>query len=191
MLIFRFLLFILLIILNTAYANDDVEKLIVKGYILTHNPRAEMAEFIADSTVIASQKTGIPVGLLVAIQQVESNFDIFAISPKSAYGLMQVHYPTWAPVLENKIHFFVPYYNVLTGAIILKHYIEVENGNLEKALYRYLGIPEVKNYNQQLQRFRYLKAVLNNYKRYLRFKEMVINNQTASKADNVKEVGYD
>jgi len=189
MLIFSVLL--LLLSFNTARASDDVEKLIVKGYVHVCNPRAEMPEFIADSTVTAARKTGLPVGLLVAIQQVESNFNVFAVSPKSAYGLMQVHYPTWAPVLKSKIHFFVPYYNVLTGAEILKHYIEVEGGNVEKALYRYLGLPNAKNYNQHVQRLRYVKAVLNNYKNYLKFRSMVINYQTAFKAEDIKEVEND
>jgi soluble lytic murein transglycosylase-like protein len=78
--------------------------------------------------------------LVLAVIDVESNFDRFAISSASALGLMQVM-PFWVKELgyEDKNILFDIHFNVLLGCRILKYYLDMENGDLIKGLARYNG----------------------------------------------------
>lgn len=78
--------------------------------------------------------------LVLAIIEVESNFDRFAISSSSALGLMQVM-PFWVAELggESKSELFDVEYNILLGCQILKYYLDMEDGELVPALGRYNG----------------------------------------------------
>lgn len=76
--------------------------------------------------------------LVMAVIQVESNFQSFAVSKAGAYGLMQVNYSVWKDELDidfNRI--FDAEYNIDLGLKILKHYYEETNGNLLQALFHY------------------------------------------------------
>ena len=77
--------------------------------------------------------------LVLALIEVESRFDEFAISVSGARGLMQIM-PFWLNEIElpNKNLFHIPT-NLRMGCTILKHYIELEKGDLTKALARYNG----------------------------------------------------
>jgi soluble lytic murein transglycosylase-like protein len=78
--------------------------------------------------------------LVLAVIDVESNFDRFAISSASALGLMQVM-PFWVPQLgyKDKNELFKIDVNVLLGCTILKYYLDMERGDLIKGLARYNG----------------------------------------------------
>ena len=78
--------------------------------------------------------------LVLAIIEVESNFDRYAISSSSALGLMQVM-PFWVEELggDSQSDLFDVQYNVLLGCRILKYYLDMENGELVRALGRYNG----------------------------------------------------
>jgi soluble lytic murein transglycosylase-like protein len=78
--------------------------------------------------------------LVLAVIDVESNFDRFAISSASALGLMQVM-PFWVPQLgyKDKNDLFKIDVNVLLGCMILKYYLDMERGDLIKGLARYNG----------------------------------------------------
>jgi len=78
--------------------------------------------------------------LVLAVIEVESNFDRYAISSSSALGLMQVM-PFWVEELggDNQSDLFDVQYNVLLGCRILKYYLDMENGELVRALGRYNG----------------------------------------------------
>jgi hypothetical protein len=85
-----------------------------------------------------SKKYGFNPYLIMAIIQVESAFDQYAVSSVGAYGLMQVNYSVWKDVLNidyNKI--FKKEYNIELGLKILKHYYEKASGNMFMALFRY------------------------------------------------------
>lgn len=155
MLIFSVLLFI---IPMTCFASEQE---CVYMYVKSTNPNAEFPDQIAASTVAVSHRTGLPVPLLLAIQKTESYFDPFAVSNKKAFGLMQIHYPTWQGLYPQKVYYFAPVTNILAGAVILRHYIEMENGNLEGALYRYYGARDTS----------YIRKVLKAYMDYLKFKK--------------------
>ncbi|HET7132969.1 MAG TPA: lytic transglycosylase domain-containing protein, partial [Gammaproteobacteria bacterium] len=82
----------------------------------------------------------VPPELVLAVIDVESNFDRYAISSVSALGLMQVM-PFWVPQLgfKDKNELFKIDVNVLLGCMILKYYLDMEHGDLVKGLARYNG----------------------------------------------------
>ena len=78
--------------------------------------------------------------LVLAVIDVESKFDRFAISASSALGLMQVM-PFWAPQLgyKDKNELFKIGTNTLLGCLILKYDLDMERGDFVKGLARYNG----------------------------------------------------
>ena len=84
-------------------------------------------------------RTGLQPELVLAVIQVESNFDRFAISSAGARGLMQVM-PFWIKELGHpEDNLFIPQVNLRYGTTILKYYLAKENGQTSKALARYNG----------------------------------------------------
>jgi soluble lytic murein transglycosylase-like protein len=84
-------------------------------------------------------RTGLQPELVLAVIQVESNFDRFAISSAGARGLMQIM-PFWIKELGHPDdNLFIPQMNLRYGTTILKYYIDKENGQTSKALARYNG----------------------------------------------------
>jgi len=83
---------------------------------------------------------GVQPELVLAVIDVESNFDRFAISTATALGLMQVM-PFWVPELgyQDKNQLFDVEINVLLGCRILKYYLDMERGDLVRGLARYNG----------------------------------------------------
>jgi soluble lytic murein transglycosylase-like protein len=81
----------------------------------------------------------LPPELVLAVIDVESNFDRYAISWAGALGLMQVM-PFWRNEIgrpEDDLHDIRT--NLLYGCRILAYYIEKENGDRRAALARYNG----------------------------------------------------
>jgi soluble lytic murein transglycosylase-like protein len=77
--------------------------------------------------------------LVLAVIDVESNFDKYAISVAGARGLMQIM-PFWLDEIgrpdDNLIHVGT---NLRFGCTILKYYLDLEKGDLKRALGRYNG----------------------------------------------------
>ena len=77
--------------------------------------------------------------LVLAVIDVESNFDRFAISTAGAQGLMQVM-PFWLKEIgQPRDSLFNVRTNLRMGCTILKYYLEKEKGDLTRALARYNG----------------------------------------------------
>ena len=77
--------------------------------------------------------------LVLAVIQVESAFDRFAISEAGARGLMQVM-PFWLEeVGKPDENLFRVGTNLRMGCTILRYYLDKESGNLTRALARYNG----------------------------------------------------
>ena len=72
--------------------------------------------------------------------QVESAFRKFAVSPVGARGYMQVM-PFWARLIGDgePSRLFHMQTNLRFGCVILRHYLQVERGDLFMALGRYNG----------------------------------------------------
>lgn len=82
---------------------------------------------------------GLEPELVLAVIEVESNFDTYAVSVAGALGLMQIM-PFWRDEIgrpdDNLIHLET---NLRYGCTILKFYLDKEDGDLRRALGRYNG----------------------------------------------------
>ena len=77
--------------------------------------------------------------LVLAVIQVESNFDRFAISVVGARGLMQIM-PFWLKELGRPDdNLFDVHTNLRFGTTILRYYLDMEKGHESRALARYNG----------------------------------------------------
>lgn len=86
-----------------------------------------------------SVRFGLDPDLVLALIEIESNFNRFAVSQVGASGLMQVM-PFWRDLIgSSRDSLFDVHTNVRYGCIILKHYLDIEKGNLERGLARYNG----------------------------------------------------
>lgn len=86
-----------------------------------------------------SSRVNVAPELVLALIEVESAFDEFAISVAGARGLMQVM-PFWLDEigLSDK-NLFKIRTNLRMGCTILRYYLDIESGNLTRALARYNG----------------------------------------------------
>ncbi len=86
-----------------------------------------------------ASRAELPPELVLAVIEVESNFDRYAVSVAGAIGLMQIM-PFWLDEIgrpdDNLLHLDT---NLRYGCTILKFYMEKENGDLRRALGRYNG----------------------------------------------------
>jgi soluble lytic murein transglycosylase-like protein len=102
-------------------------------------------------------RVGLEPELLLAVIHVESLYDRFAVSSAGAQGLMQVM-PFWKEEIgrpdDNLTKIAT---NLRYGATILKHYLDIEKGNLIRALARYNG---------SLGKTWYPERVMNAWERY-------------------------
>lgn len=87
-----------------------------------------------------SRRAGLDVALVLGLIQVESNFRKFAVSSVGARGYMQVM-PFWTHLLGDGDagKLFHLQTNLRFGCVILRHYLERENGDLFLGLGRYNG----------------------------------------------------
>ena len=86
-----------------------------------------------------ASKANLHPELVLAVIDVESNFDRFAISRAGAQGLMQVM-PFWLKEIgQPRDSLFNVRTNLRMGCTILKFYLKKEKGDLTRALARYNG----------------------------------------------------
>ncbi len=95
-----------------------------------------------------AKRAGLDPQMVLGLIQVESAFRKYAVSSEGARGLMQVM-PFWINVIGgNDDNLFHLRTNLRFGCVILRHYIDIEKGDLFRALGRYngsLGRPEYPN----------------------------------------------
>lgn len=86
-----------------------------------------------------AQRAELDPELVLAVIDVESRYDRYAISSAGAQGLMQVM-PFWLDEIGHpEDNLFVINTNIRLGCTILKYYLNMEKGNLSRALARYNG----------------------------------------------------
>ena len=100
-------------------------------------------------------RADLPPELVLAVIDVESNFDRFAISVAGARGLMQIM-PFWLDEIgrsgDNLMHIET---NLRFGCTILKYYMDIEKDDLNRALGRYNGSLGKRKYpNKVLDKLR-------------------------------------
>ena len=84
-------------------------------------------------------RAGLDPQLVLGLIEVESGFKKYAVSRVGARGYMQVM-PFWVKQIGTTDHnLFHPRLNLRYGCTILRHYLDIERGNLYRALGRYNG----------------------------------------------------
>lgn len=117
-----------------AWIGEMSERL--KGRVGDYNARVEFLKTLDYEAL----RAGLDRQLVLGLIQVESNFRKYAVSVAGARGYMQVM-PFWTRLIgdgEPK-RLFEMRTNLRYGAVILRHYLDMENGDLYMALGRYNG----------------------------------------------------
>jgi soluble lytic murein transglycosylase-like protein len=84
-------------------------------------------------------RAGVPPDLVLAVIQIESAFDPYAVSRVGAQGMMQVM-PFWKKEIGREQDSLIDLEtNLRYGCAILKHYIDREKGRWAEGLARYNG----------------------------------------------------
>jgi soluble lytic murein transglycosylase-like protein len=101
-----------------------------------HTTRIEFLETV----YYESKRAGLEPALVLGLIQVESGFRKYAISSAGARGYMQVM-PFWARLIGggDALKLFHMQTNLRFGCVILRHYLDIEKGDLYMALGRYNG----------------------------------------------------
>ena len=103
-------------------------------------PDLEVRRDFLQTVWYESKRAGLDVSLVLGLIQVESGFRKFAVSSVGARGYMQVM-PFWTRVIGDGDpgKLFHMQTNLRFGCVILRHYIDREQGDLFMALGRYNG----------------------------------------------------
>ena len=101
-----------------------------------HQTRVEFLETVW----YESRRAGLETPLVLGLIQVESAFRKYAISSAGARGYMQVM-PFWMRLIGSgdESRLFHLQTNLRFGCVILRHYLDIERGDLFMALGRYNG----------------------------------------------------
>ena len=96
-------------------------------------------EFL-ETVYYESKRAGLDPALILGLIQVESGFRKFSISSAGARGFTQVM-PFWAGLIGDgdAKKLFNMQANIRYGCVVLRHYLDRENGDLFRALGRYNG----------------------------------------------------
>lgn len=94
----------------------------------------------------------LPPGLVMAVMDIESRFNRWAVSSAGAVGLMQVM-PFWPSELGMKRHQLTQIEaNLRMGCAILRYYLRREKNDVRKALARYNGSVGRREYPDKVVR---------------------------------------
>ena len=97
-----------------------------------------------------ASRADLPPELVLAVIEVESNFDRFAISRVGAQGYMQIMSFWLDEIGQLEDNLFHARTNIRMGCTILRHYIDVEKGDLRKGLARYNGSTGLRHYSDKV-----------------------------------------
>jgi soluble lytic murein transglycosylase-like protein len=105
-----------------------------------HKPSYVVRREFLHTVRYEAQRAGLDPELVLGLIQVESGFRRYAVSSAGARGYMQVM-PFWTRVIGDgdPAALFDMVTNIRYGCVILRHYLDLEKGNLFLALGRYNG----------------------------------------------------
>jgi soluble lytic murein transglycosylase-like protein len=113
--------------------------------------RVQREEFLV-TVHYEAKRAGLDPQMVLGLIQVESNFRKYAVSRAGARGYMQVM-PFWVKLIgardDNLFHLRT---NLRYGCVILRHYLDIERGNLFRALGRYNGSLGKAEYPNMVER---------------------------------------
>ncbi len=102
-------------------------------------PDAEFREDFLNTLHYEATRAGLDPELMLGLIEVESGFKKYAVSVVGARGFTQVM-PFWVDTIGTREHnLFHLRTNLRYGATILRHYLDIERGDLFRALGRYNG----------------------------------------------------
>ncbi len=111
----------------------------MSGRLETKIPDANFRIDLLKSVHREATRAKLKPELVLAVIEVESNFDPFAISSAGARGLMQIM-PFWLKEIGRpNDNLFQSNTNLRYGCTILRYYLDKENGNRIRGLARYNG----------------------------------------------------
>jgi soluble lytic murein transglycosylase-like protein len=120
----------------------------MSGKLAKRMPNRRAREEFLVTVHYEAKRAGLDPQLVLGVIQVESNFRKYAVSKAGARGYMQVM-PFWVKLIGARNHnLFHLRTNLRYGCMILRHYLDMEKGNLYRALGRYngsLGQPDYPN----------------------------------------------
>ena len=105
-----------------------------------HIPQPQIRREFLQTVWYEAQRAGLDRKLVLGLIQVESGFRKYAISSAGARGYMQVM-PFWSRLIGDgdPARLFDLQTNLRFGCVILRHYLDMERGELFMALGRYNG----------------------------------------------------
>jgi len=107
----------------------------LKKIVIDKQDRIKILKFVHQE----AYKASLSPELVLAVIQVESYFNQFAISRVGARGLMQIM-PFWLKEIGRpNDNLFDIQTNLRFGCTILKYYLDMEKGDISRALGRYNG----------------------------------------------------
>lgn len=102
-------------------------------------PDAAYREDFLKTLYYEATRAGLDPEMLLGLIEVESGFRKYAVSSAGARGFMQIM-PFWVELIGAPDHnLFHLRTNLRYGCIILRHYLDIEKGDLFRALGRYNG----------------------------------------------------
>jgi len=111
-------------------------------------PDKETRDNLLHTVHYEATRAGLDPHMVLGLIEVESGFRKYAVSNAGARGYMQVM-PFWPRAIGSSEHdLFHLRTNLRYGCTILRHYLDMEKGNLYRALGRYngsLGKPDYPN----------------------------------------------
>ena len=111
----------------------------MSGRLTKRMPNQESRLAFLRAVHYEATRAGLDPQLVLGLIQVESGFKKYAVSSAGARGYMQVM-PFWVKLIggrnDNLFHLRM---NLRYGCTILKHYLDIERGDLFRALGRYNG----------------------------------------------------
>lgn len=119
------------------YSHNDHGTDVMVQFVMHRNYKIypELAREIVEYAKEFSKEYSIPLTILLAIMDIESDYRYDAVSKSEALGLMQVHAPTWldkdnklnlydAGLVTCKKELFSPKHNIRAGTYILNLYMQ-------------------------------------------------------------------
>ena len=111
-----------------------------RGRLKSRRPEVDDWQDFLQTVWYESKRAGLDVSLVLGLIQVESNFRKHAVSSAGARGYMQVM-PFWVRLIGEGDEgvLFRLQANLRFGCVILRHYLDREQGDIFMALGRYNG----------------------------------------------------
>lgn len=127
---------------NSSFENPIVEALWIDKHmdkVKRYSPDKTSREDLLKAVHYEAVRAGLEPEIVLGLMKVESGFNKYAISSVGARGLMQIM-PFWVKVIGSENHnLFDIRTNLRYGCLILRHYLEIERGDMFRALGRYNG----------------------------------------------------